>query len=279
MSNLIIPYLEEIIKLALMEDIGCGDITTQTTIPPDFPAYAQIVVKEDCIVAGLEVVKEVYRIIDPLIELTTYKNDGETAEKGSVIATLRGKARSILTGERVSLNFLQRLSGVATQTRIFVNLIKGTSAKITDTRKTTPNLRALEKYAVRVGGGFNHRMSLDGGILIKQNHIKVVGSIKNAVKKAKANSPHPFKIEVEVKSFDEVKEAMEAGAHMILMDNMEVEDMKKVIDFCNWKIETEASGNITLKNVREIAEIGVDYISIGALTRSSLWIDISLYIM
>jgi len=277
-----IPHsVKEIIRLALEEDIGNGDITTSLLIPEDSESRALIIAKGNFVVAGLPFVKEVFSSLDGAIRVTVFINDGAKVTKGEMIAEVYGRTRSLLSGERVSLNILQRLSGIATLTNMFVEKISGLNAKIVDTRKTAPGLRFMEKYAVRMGGGINHRFGLFDGILIKDNHIEAVGSIKEALRLAREGH-HLAKIEVEVENLIDLKEAVGAGADIVMLDNMSVSDMQeavKIVRSSQKDIILEASGNVTLNNVREIAETGVDLISIGALTHSATAADISMKIV
>lgn len=267
---------DNIIISALEEDIGQGDITTNLIIPEDTHVKGSFVSKEAGIICGIDVIKSVFKKMDNSIVLTPLKKDGDKVLPGDIIAKISGPAKGILTGERVALNFLQRLSGIATKTSEYVKLIEGTGAKIVDTRKTTPGLRVLEKYAVRMGGGTNHRFNLSDGILIKDNHIKAAGSITNAVTIAKKNAPHTIKIEVETETLEQVKEALNAGADIIMLDNMNIETMKKAVGIINGSALIEASGNMDEKDLRLIADIGVNLISIGALTHTAKALDISL---
>lgn len=278
------PLIKEFLKKAIEEDLSSGDITTELTIPSKKNSRARIIAKSDFILAGMPFVKELFLLYDPEIEFKILKDEGSWIKKGEVIAELKGKTHSILACERTGLNILQRLSGIATVTKRFVEEIKGTSARILDTRKTTPCMRYLEKYAVRMGGGYNHRFGLYDGILIKDNHIKAAGGIKKAlnnIKKSRAFH-HLLKIEVEVKDINEVKEALEAGADVIMLDNMDLEEIKKAVTIIREKkpwILIEVSGNVNLQNVRKIAETGVDFISSGMLTHSAEAADISLKII
>ena len=268
--------LKDLIEKSLKEDVGTGDITTLSTIPADKTITGRYIAKEDGILCGMDVVKSVFDFIDTSITLTVLKNDGDEIKKGDIIATVEGNARSILTGERLGLNLLQHMSGIATRTREAVEKVKGTGAKIADTRKTTPGLRVLEKYAVRIGGGSNHRFNLADGVLIKDNHIEAAGGITEAVTMARKNIPHTLKIEVEVETFDQLKEALSAGADIIMLDNMTNEEMKKAVEIVDGRAITEASGNMGEKDLKAVAETGVDLISIGALTHSVKALDISL---
>ncbi|MCI8387437.1 MAG: carboxylating nicotinate-nucleotide diphosphorylase [Clostridiales bacterium] len=268
--------LDSIILNALNEDVGTGDITTETTIPADRIAHGLYKAKESGVLCGVGVAERVFKLINPDIVFTAYKQDGDRIEKGEIIAEVSGKATDVLTGERTGLNLMQRMSGIATRTAEAVKQVEGTNAKICDTRKTTPGLRVIEKYAVKVGGGTNHRFNLADGILIKDNHIVAAGSITAAVKSARANAPHTLKIEVEVETFEQLNEALEAGADIIMLDNMNCEDMTKAVGIVNGRAITEASGNMGDRNLAEVAACGVDLISIGALTHSVRALDISL---
>lgn len=261
---------------ALEEDIGPLDITTSTLVSEKIEAKGLIIAKEDLVLAGLKVASECFRILDPDIKFRERFKDGESVEKGKIIAEIAGKAQAILMAERVALNFLQRLSGVATLTSKYIERVRGLKVKIVDTRKTTPGLRALEKYAVRMGGGFNHRFGLYDAVLIKDNHIALSGGIKRAVEKVRKSMPHTAKIEVETKSLEEVKEALQTKIDIIMLDNMDLEMMRKAVKLINGRTLIEASGNINLDNVRDIAETGVDLISVGTLTHSAPAVDISL---
>ncbi len=270
------PQVEQIITLALNEDIGTGDITTLSTIPADKTALGRFVAKEDMIICGIDLAAHIFARVDPSIELKANFKDGDAVKKGDVIATVSGNAQNVLTGERTALNFMQRLTGIATRTHASVAEVAGTNAKITDTRKTTPGLRVLEKYAVRVGGGTNHRFNLADGVLIKDNHIAVSGGIKNAVKNARAVIPHTLKIEVEVETKEQLAEALDAGADIIMLDNMSNDLMRECVGLVAGRALVEASGNMGEKSLREVAETGVDIISIGALTHTVKAADISL---
>ena len=268
--------IDEIIINALKEDIGTGDITTNATISEDKTITGRFIAKDNGIICGLEVCERVFKILDENIEFIADKKDGETVKYGEIIAKVTGNARNILTGERTAINLLQRMSGIATETKKAVMQVAGTKAKIADTRKTTPGIRVFEKYAVKVGGGTNHRFNLSDGILIKDNHIASAGGIINAVEKARINAPHTLKIEVECETMKDVENAITAKADIIMLDNMSNEDMKKAVDYINGRAITEASGNMGEKDLRPVAETGVDIISIGALTHSVRSLDISL---
>ena len=268
--------IKEFIKLALEEDVGTGDITTLTTIPADREAHGKFLAKESGVLCGIDVAKEVFNTVDSTVEFIPFFKDGDKINKGDIIAEVKGNAQSVLTAERTALNIMQRLSGIAKRTYEACEAIKGTKAVIADTRKTTPCMRVLEKYAVRCGGGSNHRFNLADGILIKDNHIAAAGSITAAVKSARRNAPHTLKIEVEVEDMDMLKEALDAGADIIMLDNMSNEEMKKAAEFVNGRALLEASGNMGEKDLLEVAKTGVDIISIGALTHTVKAMDISL---
>ena len=267
---------DKIITMSLEEDAPNGDITTIATVSPDAVISGRFVAKADGIICGLEIIGLTFEICGGGFELETYFKDGEAVRKGDIIARVKGNAQTILTGERTALNLIQRASGIATLTAAAVAQIKGTSAKICDTRKTMPGLRVRDKYAVRAGGGSNHRFCLSDGILIKDNHIKAAGSITEAVTRAKAYAPHTIKVEVEVETIGELKEALAAKADIIMLDNMSNEMMRESVAIVAGKALTEASGNMGEKDLRAVAETGVDLISIGALTHSVKALDISL---
>ncbi|MBQ4137778.1 MAG: carboxylating nicotinate-nucleotide diphosphorylase [Clostridia bacterium] len=268
--------IDAILKYALEEDIGTGDITTLSTIPENARAHGRYIAKEDGVLCGIDVARRTFELLGTEVDFTVYKKDGDEVKRGDIIAEVSGDAIGVLTGERCGLNIMQRLSGVATATRKAVNAVMGTKAKICDTRKTTPGLRVLEKYAVRVGGGTNHRFNLADGVLIKDNHIVAAGSITNAVSAARKNIPHTLKIEVEVENFDQLAEALDAGADIIMLDNMSVSDMAKAVEITAGRAMLEASGNMGERDLYEVAKTGVDLISIGALTHSVKALDISL---
>ena len=268
--------LVKTIEMALTEDINTGDITTMSTVPKDTRISGNFIAKQGGILCGMDIAKAVFAYIDPDVSLKSYFSDGEAVEKGDVIATIKGKAISVLTGERLALNFLQRLSGIATKTHEAVQKVSGYPVKIIDTRKTTPGLRIYEKYAVRTGGGYNHRFTLSDGVLIKDNHINAAGSITNAVKSARDFIPHTLKIEVEVENLGQVEEALECGTDIIMLDNMSTAMMKEAVSLIDKKALIEASGNMDEKDLREVAATGVDFISIGALTNAVSPMDISL---
>ncbi len=266
---------DRIIDAALDEDIGTGDITTDTIIDETLFASGVIRVKEDAVVAGLPVVERVFQRVDPGIKLDCSVRDGDRVKKGAILARVTGRASSLLKAERTALNFLMRLSGIATMTRRYVQELSGTGAVLLDTRKTTPGLRTLEKEAVRAGGGTNHRVGLFDGVLIKDNHIKAAGSIKNAVRRMQQARPY-HKIEVEVRNRKELDEAMRAGADIVLLDNMDLGMLEQALSAAHGNVLTEVSGNITLENIRAVAVLGPDFISTGAITHSAKAIDISM---
>ena len=279
-SKIAKSQFEQVVKSALAEDCVAADLTTEALIPVNLKGKASILVKRDGVLAGLNVAKEVFRQVDASLRFKALVKDGASVRKGLVVATIDGKVASILRAERTALNFLQHLSGVATETARYVEAVSGAKAVITDTRKTVPGLRTLEKYAVRMGGGQNHRMNLADGVLIKDNHQVALRShglgLKEVVKKACKHAPRAMRVEVEVESVKQAQEALSAGADIIMLDNMKVEDMRKAVKLVKGKALLEASGGITLDNVRSVAETGVDYISIGALTHSAKALDISL---
>jgi len=270
----------KIIDSALAEDLGSGDLTTELLIPSELRGRASIVVRGEGVLAGIGVAAEVFRRVDPLLQFRGLVFDGSKVHPGDVAATIEGSAASILKAERTALNFLQHLSGIATETARYVEAVSGLGTKIYDTRKTIPGLRPLEKYAVRVGGGYNHRQSLGDGILIKDNHLAALHpqgiGLGEVVEKARRAAPHTLNIEVEVQNIDEARQALDAGAETIMVDNMNLEDMRYVVQLCQGRALIEASGGITLENVRAVAETGVDLISIGALTHSAKALDIGL---
>lgn len=269
-------YVDRVVAAALEEDVGCGDITTALTVPDGINAAGVILAREAGVIAGLGVAQAVFHTVDLCVTIDRRAKDGDMVPLGGQIAIVSGNARAILTGERVALNFLQRMSGIATLTSRFVEQVAHTKARIIDTRKTTPGLRALEKYAVRLGGGRNHRFGLFDGILIKDNHIAAAGGVRQAVEAATANGPHNLGVEVEVTDIDQLREAISAGADAVLLDNMSTELMRQAVEIGQGKVIFEASGGVTLQNAREIAETGVDLISVGALTHSAPALDISL---
>lgn len=270
----------ELVDRALTEDWAWGDVTTQALIPSDAEGKASILAKSAGILAGVEVAQLVFARVDPSLSFKALLHDGDKLKRGAKIAAIAGKVSSILRGERVALNFMQRLSGIATETNRYVDAVQGTGARIVDTRKTTPGLRILEKYAVRAGGGHNHRGHLGDGILIKDNHLAALRArgmdLKAIIALARNNAPHTLKIEVEVTTVEEALEAVEAGADIVMLDNMSVDEMRRAVKSVGGRVLLEASGGITLDNVRRVAETGVDLISVGALTHSVKALDISL---
>ena len=268
--------LRDIIGRALREDLGTGDITTQSIVSDNYVTIGFIRAKEPGVVAGLGVAKEVFLHLSPEISFQPRVRDGESVIVGQLLARVEGDARAILSGERVALNFLQRMSGIATRVAHLLVLIAGQKARLTDTRKTTPGLRVLDKYSVRVGGGYNHRFGLYDAILIKDNHIKVAGSISEAVSRAKSRAPHTMGIEVEVESLEGVEEAIRAGAHTVMLDNMDLESMRKAVELVKGRALLEASGTVNEETILDIAKTGVDLISVGGLTHSVKSLDISL---
>ena len=268
--------VDEMILSALREDITSEDITTNSVMRDYQLGEVELICKEDGIIAGLDVFKRVFELLDDNTQVTFFRKDGDRVLKGEKLGIVKGDIRVLLSGERTALNYLQRMSGIATYTRQIADLLKGSNTKLLDTRKTTPNMRVFEKYAVKVGGGYNHRFNLSDGILLKDNHIGAAGSVAKAVQMAKEYAPFVRKIEIEVENLDMLKEALGAGADIIMLDNMSVEDMKKAVELCDGKAETECSGNVTKENVAKLVDIGVDYISSGALTHSSPILDLSL---
>ena len=270
--------LQGIIRAALEEDIGSRDVTTAALLTGQETGRAQAIAKSKLVVAGIDVFREVFLLLDGSLAFMSHTRDGLTAVPGDRIAEVSGRLASILSAERVALNLFQRMCGIATLTRRYVEAVRGTGAKILDTRKTVPGLRVLDKYAVKIGGGFNHRFGLYDGVLIKDNHIAAAGGIRPAVTRIRKHVPHTLKVEVEVGNQQELAEALSAGADVIMLDNMSLEDMKAAVSQACGKVPLEASGNITLENVGQVAATGVDYISIGALTHSVPAADISLKI-
>jgi nicotinate-nucleotide pyrophosphorylase (carboxylating) len=268
--------IDKIIEMALAEDIHTGDITTLSVLPQPRNMRARLVAKEPMVLAGLAVAERVFAQLDPSIRFSAEFADGARLQTGDVIARMEGDAASLLQGERVSLNLLQRMSGIATQTAAYVEEIAGTGARVVDTRKTTPGLRVLEKYAVRVGGGTNHRTGLYDGVLIKENHIAAAGGIAEAVRLARAYIPHTLKIEVETETLDQVAQALQAGADIIMLDNMSLSEMSTAVGLIAKKALVEASGGVNLQSIKAIAQTGVDIISVGALTHSVRATDISM---
>lgn len=267
---------DEIIRSALKEDINYCDITTEILIQEDKVSKAKIIAKEAGVLAGIPVLKQVYNIIDAGIMIEVFINDGDELENGQLIAHVTGKTKSILKGERLALNLVQRLSGIATKSRKYKDLIKDFGVKVVDTRKTLPNLRIFDKYAVRVGGCHNHRFNLSDSILIKDNHIEAVGSIEEAIKRAKQNAPHTMKVEIEVQTLEELKKSLDLGVDIVLLDNMSLEMLREAVVITNKRTILEASGKVTFESVRDIAATGVDIISVGELTHSINALDISM---
>ena len=270
------PAVDRIIQRALAEDIGDGDLTTEAVVDASVKGKATLLAKEELVLAGLPVFQRVFQLLRPDTAFELLFEDGQKVAAGDRLCLIRGSARAILMGERTALNILQRMCGVATLTRRFVETAGSAKVRIVDTRKTAPGLRVLEKYAVRTGGGFNHRMGLYDGILIKDNHITAAGSVAKAVLLAKERAPHTLKVEVEVEDLAGLKEAIEAGADVVLLDNMSCEMMQQAVKIAAGRVLTEASGNINLENIKEVAGTGVDVISIGALTHSARAVDLSL---
>ncbi len=267
---------DDVILAALKEDITSEDITTNSVMPHYKAGEVELICKEDGVIAGLDVFKRVFELLDAGTEVTFFCKDGDCVRNGQKLGIVKGDIRVLLSGERTALNYLQRMSGIASYTRKIADLLKGTKTKLLDTRKTTPNMRVFEKYAVKVGGGYNHRFNLSDGILLKDNHIGAAGGVKEAIRMAKEYAPFVRKIEVEVENLDMLKDALEAGADIIMLDNMSVADMKEAVRLATGRAETECSGNVTKENVAKLVDIGVDYISSGALTHSSPILDLSL---
>ncbi|HEU0265833.1 MAG TPA: carboxylating nicotinate-nucleotide diphosphorylase [Geobacterales bacterium] len=268
--------VDRIIEQALYEDIFTGDITIAALLPEPTEVCGSIIAKEEMVVAGMDVAVRVFHQLDPSIRIESHCSDGQRIPVGHQMAGIAGDARMLLKGERVALNFLQRLSGIATLTARYVEAVAGTTTRIVDTRKTTPGLRILEKFAVRVGGGHNHRFGLYDGVLIKENHIAAAGGIAEAITRARHYIPHTLKIEIEVESLDQLQQALTAGADIIMLDNMTLEQMRQAVVMADHRAILEASGGMTLERVRQVAEAGVDIISVGALTHSARAMDISL---
>lgn len=267
---------DELILSALKEDISSEDVSTNAVMPEYCLGEVELICKEDGVIAGLPVFARVFELLDKNTEVTLYAKDGDEVKKGQKLGVIRGDIRVLLSGERTALNYLQRMSGIATYTRSIAVLFEGSKTKLLDTRKTTPNMRIFEKYAVKVGGGHNHRYNLSDGVLLKDNHIGAAGSVAKAVAMAKEYAPFVRKVEIEVENMDMFKEALAAGADIIMLDNMSVEDMREAVRLANGKAEIECSGNVTRENVERLIDIGVDYISSGALTHSAPILDLSL---
>lgn len=268
--------VDNLILMALQEDISSEDVTTNSVMREYQKGTAQLICKQDGIVAGMDVFKRVFELLDEETEVSMYVKDGEEVKNGQIMADVTGDIRVLLSGERTALNYLQRMSGIATYTNRVAKLLEGSKTKLLDTRKTTPNMRIFEKSAVRAGGGYNHRYNLSDGVLIKDNHIGAAGGVKKAIEMAKEYAPFVRKIEVEVENLDMVREAVEAGADIIMLDNMAPETMKKAIEIIDGRARTECSGNVTKENIKDILDVGVDYVSSGALTHSAPILDISL---
>ena len=267
---------DQLIRMALQEDITSEDVSTNAVMPTEVKGTVDLIAKEDGIIAGLDVYARVFQMLEEKTEIDFKCKDGDEVKKGELMATLTGDIRVLLSGERVALNYLQRMSGIATYTRQVAKLLEGSKVTLLDTRKTTPNCRVFEKYAVRVGGGCNHRYNLSDGVLLKDNHIGAAGSITKAITMAKEYAPFVRKIEIEVETLEQVKEAVEAGADIIMLDNMTPEVMKQAVELIDGRAQTECSGNITKENIARIREIGVDFVSSGALTHSAPILDISM---
>lgn len=268
--------VDHLLMEALQEDISSEDVTTNAVMKEAVPGEVDLIAKQDGIIAGLEVFRRVFQLLDEKTETEFFCRDGEQVTNGQLMGKVRGDIRVLLSGERVALNYLQRMSGIATYTRSLVSLLEGTKIKLLDTRKTTPNMRIFEKYAVRTGGGQNHRYNLSDGILLKDNHIGAAGGVREAVRLAKEYAPFVRKIEVETENLEMVKEAVEAGADIIMLDNMSPEEMKEAVRLIDGRAKTECSGNVTRENISRLVDIGVDYISSGALTHSAPILDISM---
>lgn len=267
---------DKLIRQALQEDITSEDITTNAVMSEAKKGEVQLICKQDGMIAGLDVFSRVFKLLDDTVQIDLKCKDGDWVVNGQLMAVVTGDIRVLLSGERVALNYLQRMSGIATYTNSIAKLLAGSKTKLLDTRKTTPNMRIFEKYAVKVGGGYNHRYNLSDGVLLKDNHIGAAGGVKEAVRMAKEYAPFVRKIEVEVENLDMVREAADAGADIIMLDNMSPEQMKEAIKIIDGRAETECSGNVTRENVGNLIDIGVDYISSGALTHSAPILDISL---
>lgn len=276
MNELIKLNMDPLILLALQEDITSEDITTNAVIKAGVRAQVDLIAKEAGIIAGLAVYQRVFELLDPAATFEKFVSDGDTVNPGDLLGVVEADTRTLLSGERTALNYLQRMSGIATHTRKLVGYLSGTNTRLLDTRKTTPNMRIFEKYAVTVGGGYNHRYNLSDGILIKDNHINAAGGVKEAIAATKKVAPFVRKIEVEVENLDMLRQALEAGADIIMLDNMDMETLKAAIKIVNGQAITECSGNVTEVRLKELSEIGVDFISCGALTHSSPILDLSM---
>lgn len=267
---------DKLIRLALEEDITSEDVSTNAVMPEKTQGVVELICKQDGVICGLDVFLRTFRLLDDEVTAEFYVADGDEVKKGQLLAVVTGDIRVLLSGERVALNYLQRMSGIATYTRAVVGLLAGSKTKLLDTRKTTPNMRVFEKYAVRVGGGCNHRYNLSDGVLLKDNHIGAAGGVGAAVRMAKAYAPFVRKIEIEVETLEQLEEALEAGADIVMLDNMGVGEMKRAVELCRGRAETECSGNVTKENIARLVDLGVDYISSGALTHSAPILDVSL---
>ncbi|SFH87899.1 nicotinate-nucleotide pyrophosphorylase [carboxylating] [Pseudobutyrivibrio sp. OR37] len=267
---------DELIKMALREDISSEDVSTNAVMPESKPGVVELIAKQDGIICGMEVYERVFKILDENTEVEKYVSDGDKVIKGQLMAKVKGDIRVLLSGERVALNYLQRMSGIATYTHEVAALLEGSKTVLLDTRKTTPNMRIFEKYAVKCGGGQNHRYNLSDGVLLKDNHIGAAGSVAKAVEMAKAYAPFVRKIEIETETLEQVKEAADAGADIIMLDNMDVATMQEAVKIINGRAKTECSGNVTKENIKNIIDSGVDYVSSGALTHSAPILDISM---
>ena len=268
--------VDELIKLALREDISSEDVSTNAVMPAYRKGTVQLICKQDGVIAGLQVFARVFTLLDENTQVEFVVKDGDEVKNGQLLGTVMGDIRVLLSGERTALNYLQRMSGIATYTRKVADLLKGSNTKLLDTRKTTPNMRIFEKYAVKVGGGHNHRYNLSDGVLLKDNHIGAAGGVKEAVLKAKAYAPFVRKIEIEVETLEQLQEALDAGADIVMLDKMDTETMKKAVAMSKGKAQTECSGNVTAENIERIKNIGVDFVSSGALTHSAPILDLSL---
>lgn len=268
--------VDNLLLQALREDISDEDVTTNAVMRAYKKGEAQLICKEDGIIAGMDIFQKVFELLDGDVQVEKYAADGDAVKKGDILAKVIGDIRVILSGERTALNYLQRMSGIATYTRSVVKLLEGSHTRLLDTRKTTPNMRIFEKYAVRVGGGHNHRYNLSDGVLIKDNHIGAAGGVRQAVEMAREYAPFVRKIEIEVENLEMFREALDAGADIIMLDNMSADMMKTAVEMAKGRAETECSGNITKENIEKIKDIGVDYVSSGALTHSAPILDVSL---
>lgn len=268
--------VDDYIINTLKEDITSEDVSTNAVMPEDKQGRADLICKQDGIVCGLDVFERTFKILDDTSRFEANFKDGDFVKKGDLIGVIYGDVKAILSGERTALNYLQRMSGIATMTREYVNELKGYKTVLLDTRKTTPNMRPFEKHAVKVGGATNHRYNLSDGVLLKDNHIGAAGSVTKAIEMAKAYAPFVRKIEIETENLEQVKEALDAGADIIMLDNMDNDTMRKAVEMIDGKAQTECSGNVTKERLKEIAEIGVDFVSCGALTHSAMIMDVSL---